>query len=598
MTERQVVAAAVLTALAAMFAVAVPWWLVGVTAVAAAMWQRPGVVVLLLVAASSLLAARAEVGVALSGPGRNLTGVASLVTDPELRPGGAVVELRLLGRHYRAFLSGEQVTALGDASVGDEVPVVGRTAPMVAPWDWMASRHLAGRLRVRSIGAWRPGPWWWRSAGWMHRAVAQGAVSFSPDERALFLGVVFGDDRDQSALDRYRFRASGLAHLLAVSGQNVAFVIVAARPVMSRLSLRVRWPATGALLLWFALVTRLEPSVLRAVAMAIVAATAARFGRHASGVRVVAVAVIALVLVDPMLVWSTGFRLSVAASVALVVLARPLLSVLPGRPTPITEALAVSLAAQVGTAPLIVSISGSVPLAAPLTNLFAVPVAGWLMVWGVVTGPLAGVVGEPWASLLGWPSRWMVRWVAWVARMGAAPSWPRIGWWGVLATTALVAAALLGRYRPSLARGVVVRVVVASALVLLVLDLVMIPRLRSETQRGSVTIWAEGDAAVMLLGSRSTESKALDAVLAARRARLDVVVVTGGGRTSSAVVYSLRQVVDVGTVVAADPPAIRSARRLRPGAVIAGPVRVDVERDDAGRWTVRGPPGSGRDDPV
>ena len=87
--------------------------------------------------------------------------------------------------------------------------------------------------------------------------------------------IVFGDDRGQSELEQFRFRASGLGHLTAVSGQNVAFVLVAASPLLRRLRLRWRWAATVALLGWFAVVTRLEPSVLRAVAMSAVAATAA-----------------------------------------------------------------------------------------------------------------------------------------------------------------------------------------------------------------------------------------------------------------------------------------------------------------------------------
>ena len=64
-----------------------------------------------------------------------------------------------------------------------------------------------------------------------------------------------------------QFRASGLSHLTAVSGQNVAFLLAAAAPLLRRLRPWTRWTATVALIGWFMSVTRFEPSVLRAGAM-------------------------------------------------------------------------------------------------------------------------------------------------------------------------------------------------------------------------------------------------------------------------------------------------------------------------------------------
>jgi predicted membrane metal-binding protein len=64
------------------------------------------------------------------------------------------------------------------------------------------------------------------------------------------------------------FRGSGLTHLLVVSGQNLAFVLVLASPVTNRLTWRWRWVVTLGVIGAFALVTRFEPSVLRASAMA------------------------------------------------------------------------------------------------------------------------------------------------------------------------------------------------------------------------------------------------------------------------------------------------------------------------------------------
>ena len=116
--------------------------------------------------------------------------------------------------------------------------------------------------------------------------------------------------------------------------------------------------------------------------MAAVAATASWTGRYASGVRVLSLAVTGLVLIDPLLVWSMGFRLSVAASASLVTLARPLGRALRG-PRVVIDLVAASIAAQVATAPLLVGWAGPVPALGVVWNVLAVPVL-WL-----TTTPLA-----------------------------------------------------------------------------------------------------------------------------------------------------------------------------------------------------------------
>ena len=90
----------------------------------------------------------------------------------------------------------------------------------------------------------------------------------APERRALYAGFVLGDDRGQPVEITDDFRASGLSHLLVVSGQNVAFVLALVSPLLRRLRLGWRLVAGLALLLLFGVLTRWEPSVLRAEAMA------------------------------------------------------------------------------------------------------------------------------------------------------------------------------------------------------------------------------------------------------------------------------------------------------------------------------------------
>ncbi|MBS1838282.1 MAG: ComEC/Rec2 family competence protein, partial [Actinobacteria bacterium] len=243
---------------------------------------------------------------------------------------------------------------------------------------------------------------------------------------ALYLGLVLGDDREQSDLDRFRFQATGLGHLLAVSGQNVAFLMLVARPLLERCSLRTRWALGLGVLALFVLVTRAEASVLRAAAMAAVSLVAAGAGRTVSAARILATAVIGLLLVDPLLVMGLGFQLSVCATIGMVVGVRPIAARLRG-PRWLAETIAATVAAQLATAPLLVGLNGWIPSVATLVNVVAVPVAGAVMVLGMTVGLLAGSVIAPLSALLNTPTELLVRWIELAADVGSRTPLPLLG---------------------------------------------------------------------------------------------------------------------------------------------------------------------------
>ncbi len=117
-----------------------------------------------------------------------------------------------------------------------------------------------------------------------------------------------------------RFRDSGLSHLTAVSGQNVALALAIAGPLLRRARPMVRLVATLAVIGWFVVLTRAEPSVLRAGTMAALAALAFAVGSEREPPRLLACAVVILLAVDPLLVRSVGFWLSVGATAGVTIL--------------------------------------------------------------------------------------------------------------------------------------------------------------------------------------------------------------------------------------------------------------------------------------
>ena len=548
-------------------------------------------VVLVALALALAAAWRAHAAVdALAAPlPQVVAGTATLRSDPEQVPGGSAAVLDVGGRRYRARLP----VATTGLLAGDHLVMVGRPSPLrgVDP-GWQQSQHLAGRLTVRSV---RPGPppsWWDTAADAVRRRIAAGADGLPEDQRALYLGLVVGDDRGQPPLLRHQFRASGLAHLLAVSGQNVAFVLLACSPVLGRLPLRWRTAGAAAALAMFVLVARAEASVLRAAAMAGVVVLAVALGRRVRAGRAAAVAVVVLLLADPLLVRSVGFRLSVAATVGLVLLSRPLAARLPG-PRPVAAAVAVSLAAQLATAPVLVPLAGGVPAAGVLANLLAVPPAGLVMVLGLTLGPFAGLLRPGLAHVLMWPVSLLVDWVGKVAAVAAVVPLPLLDLPRLLVLAAAAASSVLvwqlaaplpGRRLATAA------VAVAGAVVALwpVPDAAG----RHDVALGAVLFVGECGGRVLDV-SRATgrTDRLLDALTRGNVHRADVLV-AGTGRTAAATARDVAASVRVGQVVVGSDTAPvgftpLAGRSVEAGGLVVAAPRV---RGSSARPVVSGAP--------
>ncbi|MEZ5282428.1 MAG: ComEC/Rec2 family competence protein [Acidimicrobiales bacterium] len=351
-----------------------------------------------------------------------------LVSDPERRGAGVSAEVRWQAGRYQVWAFGRAANVLQQAAVGEEVGIRGSVEPLDGPSGWALSRHLVGRIDATVL--WRTGDeigWWWRSTNAVRSHLAQGASGLGPVERALLLGFTVGDDRDLPDDVVDDFRASGLSHLTAVSGQNVVLVLGLVAPLLKRASRHTRSVVLLAVLAWFGLLTRWEPSVVRAVVMAGVAVVSPVPNRPGSRFTLLALVVGALLMIDPLLAWSVGFRLSVAATLGLVLLAGRLEKALPG-PASVTQPIAVTAAAQLAVAPVQLATFGPVPMAALPANVAAGPVAAPLMVWGSTAGMVAGWLPVPAANALHVPTRMMAGWVAMVARLGADSAMPHIGW--------------------------------------------------------------------------------------------------------------------------------------------------------------------------
>ena len=380
----------------------------------------------LCVLGASVLSQRASAG--LHEPTvRSVTGWAEVVTDPERLGGGITTIVRVDGVRLVIDGYGHVGKRLQRLSAGDRVWIEGRVRRLSPTRrSRLAFRHVAAGLDVGLIGdPALPRPLA-RAANRVRSVLARGVTSMPVLERSLFLGLVIGDDRAEPAELIADFRRSGLSHLTAVSGQNIGFLLIALGPLLRRLRPRARWISTIGCIGWFAAMTRFEPSVLRAAVMAGLSATVFWRGWRASPTRLLALAVIALTLIDPLIVRSVGWWLSVGATAGISLLAGPLARRLPG-PRWVVEPASASLSAQLGVLPVSILVFHRMPLFGLLSNLLAGPLAGMVMVWGIPAALVGGAVPAV-ARALVFPSLLATRWVLIVARLGSKvepdlPAW-------------------------------------------------------------------------------------------------------------------------------------------------------------------------------
>jgi competence protein ComEC len=255
-----------------------------------------------------------------------------------------------------------------------------------------------------------------RLHAWLAR---DGAPGLKGERRGVIEGVVLGEDEGLSNTLKQRFRASGLYHLLAVSGSNV--VVVASGVILAALLLGVSrlWAEVGALVAIGAYVLAVgpQPSVIRAGVGGALASLAWLSGRQRDRWYALLVAAIVLLSWNPYNALDPGFQLSFAAVVSIFVLVPRFQQVLEGYPLPALLRLpvAVSAACGLGTAPVSWFQFHAIPLLTVPANAAAAPAVAPMLGLALISAIVAPVARAP-AALLAWLNGWCAAYLAGCAR--------------------------------------------------------------------------------------------------------------------------------------------------------------------------------------
>jgi competence protein ComEC len=392
-----------------------------------------------------------------AGPGPPKYAVAADLTRLEAQHRSIQLDVRVLliasGTGWPVLLPGQRVSIDGVLAPPDPGGLVAAVVRATTKPD------VLGRA-----------PWIQRAAGRLRAGLQAACRSLPVAPGGLLPGLVIGDTSRLPVELGDDFRVTGLTHVVAVSGTNLAVVL----GLVLFLTRRCRagpWLSTvvcSVAVVGFVVLARPSPSVLRAAAMGLAGLVALATGRPRSAAPSLAAATMIVLFADPALALDAGFALSVFATAGLILLAPGWRDALRARGVPrvLAEALAVPAAAQVACAPVIAGISGTLSTVAIPANLLAVPAVAPATVLGV----LAAVVSPLWpvaAGFLAWLASWPARWLILVAQVGAhlpdaSLAWPA-GVTGALLLAGATGFALLVARR-QLIRRLAAVVVVAAAL--------------------------------------------------------------------------------------------------------------------------------------
>ena len=430
--------------------VAAPWLAAGLAVPALAASGAIGVV---LVALAPLLlalrtgrmgpaAAAVALTCALAGAAWSLHGIATRASDPLRARIGHLEHARLVvegqprpgpfGSSAIARLDGHplELRTRGLLQQGSIVEASGRLAPVPPSTHgfdrrtWLARQGVHETLAARSLVTLG------RRGGVQGvldrlRGGARAALLAGGDDESsrIATGVALGGTAALADGTVEAFRASGLAHLLAVSGGNVVLLVAAVLGLgwLARVPRPLAHGCTIPAVVAYAAIVGGGPSVVRAAATGVLVSLAWLLGSARDPWHLLALAAAAVLALDPWAVAGPGFQLSFAAVAAIHGLAPPIRAWLEGTVVPLRlcAPLAISLACTLATAPVALIHFGRTSLVASLpANLLALPAVAPLL-WLALASCLLWPVAPGAAAVLDGAVRALGAYIGLVARLGA-----------------------------------------------------------------------------------------------------------------------------------------------------------------------------------
>lgn len=230
----------------------------------------------------------------------------------------------------------------------------------------------------------------------------QAEQAFKPDDAALFLAIVFGDQHRVAFERREAFRRAGLLHIFAASGFNVTiaagFIMLGARLI--RAPKLVAGGLGLASIAGYYWLVGPSPSVTRATMMAGLLYLAIFGGRRVDPFASMGAAAMVMLMISPRALFDIGWQLSFASLVGILLIYPWIISLVEPKVVPIVAPFAITLSAQVGVSPILLTYFGQLSTVAVLVNPLVTAVVGLITGLGFFSSLLSLCWGAAGRSLM------------------------------------------------------------------------------------------------------------------------------------------------------------------------------------------------------
>jgi len=257
------------------------------------------------------------------------------------------------------------------------------------------------------------------SFGSIRRWLLDGVVTTVPEpEASLGAGILLGVRAGIDPAVRDAFAVAGLSHVVAISGWNVAIVVVLIGALTRRLRRRAgpALPAVVAVLAvaGYVVLVGASPAVVRAALMAGALLVSRLGGSPAHAGSALMAAVVVMLIISPAALWDVGFQLSALATGGLIVLGGALEQRLGRWPAWIRTPVALTVAAQLATLPVLLATFEQVSLVAPLANVVVVPLVPAVMAGSALAAVVGGLAAAVPLSGVTDAAAWLAGGAAWL----------------------------------------------------------------------------------------------------------------------------------------------------------------------------------------
>lgn len=238
-------------------------------------------------------------------------------------------------------------------------------------------------------------------------------------QAALGAGILLGVRASIAPEINDAFAAAGLTHVVAISGWNIAIVAALVAALVGPLSSRRGGRATGAIVGaatvgGYVMLTGASPSVVRAALMAGAMLVGRLGGSRAHAASALGLAALIMLLAAPPVLWDVGFQLSLLATAGLIWYGASVERRLPGWPAPIREPVALTLAAQLTTLPVVLVNFERLSLVAPIANVLVVPFVPIAMLFSAIASIVGALDGAIHLPIVGSIATWLAGGAAWL----------------------------------------------------------------------------------------------------------------------------------------------------------------------------------------